>query len=121
MFKEALFSISTQRAIEPVDTPAVRTYVRTITVAEKDEMDATAVEGRVSRANMLITFCCKEDGSPEFDEFDGRRIEGLPLSCVEPIIDAAIRLNRLGAADVEATRKNSVNGRTASSDSASPS
>jgi len=122
MFKEALFAISPERTIEPVDVRGVgRTYVRTITVKEKDDMDATATDGRVSRAHMLITFCCDEQGKPEFDEFDIGRLENMPMSLTEPIIDAAIRLNRLGASDVDATRKNSENGQAASSDSASAS
>ena len=115
MFKESLFSICPDRKIEPVDTPAGRTFIRTITVREKDELDATAVDGRVSRANLLIAFCCKEDGSPEFDEFDAGRIADLPMNLVEPIIDAAIGLNRLSPKDVEGVRKNSGNGPTSNS------
>lgn len=118
-FKESLFSICPDRAIEPVETPAGTTYVRTITVREKDEFDKAVQEaGGVSRAHILIHFCCKEDGSPEFDEFDANRIGDLPAGVVEPIINAALKLNKLSGEDVEAVRKNSENGRIVNSASA---
>ena len=79
-FKESLFSICPEhRQIEPVDTPAGRTYVRALTVAEKDDFDKDVQEsGGVSRPYILIHFCCKEDGSAEFDGFDINRINRMP-------------------------------------------
>lgn len=113
-FKESLFSICPERRqIEPVDIPgAGRTYVRVLTVAEKDDFDKDVQEsGGVSRPYILIHFCCKEDGSPEFDGFDIDRINRMPAGIVEPIINAALKLNRLTPSDVEDVRKNSENGR----------
>jgi hypothetical protein len=106
MFKESLFSICPDRTIEPVETPAGRTYVRSITVREKDAFDAAVQETKATRAQLLIHCCCKEDGSPEFDEFDLVRIGELPAGAVEPIVDAALRVNRFRPEDTEAVRKN---------------
>jgi hypothetical protein len=119
-FKESLFSICPEhRQIEPVDTPAGRTYVRALTVAEKDDFDKDVQEsGGVSRPYILIHFCCKEDGSAEFDGFDINKINRMPAGMVEPIINAALKLNRLSSDDVEGVRKNSENGQPASSSSA---
>ena len=117
MFKEQLFSICPDRRIEPVETPAGRTYVRTITVAEKDEYDQAAEKaGGLSRPHLLIAFCCKEGGEPEFDEFDAVRLGELPAGVVEPIITAGLALNKFRREDVEDVRKNSEDGRTSSSD-----
>lgn len=106
MFKEQLFAICPDRQVEPVDTTAGRTFVRTITVAEKDAFDAAVEETKATRAQLLIACCCKEDGSPEFDEFDLVRLGELPAGVVEPVINAALRLNKFRQSDVEDVRKN---------------
>jgi hypothetical protein len=107
MFKESLFSICPDRAIEPVDTAAGRTYVRSLTVGEKDVFDANSGGGtKAVRVHLLIACCCKEDGSPEFTEFDAGELSRLPSHVVEPIVAAAMRVNRFGEGDQETIRKN---------------
>lgn len=106
MFKEQLFSICPERTIQAVDTPAGRTYVRTITVREKDLFDAAVRETKATRAQLLIACCCKEDGTPEFDEFYVARLGELPAGVVEPIVDAALEVNRFRPEDAGEARKN---------------
>ena len=121
MFKEALFAQPTNRAIEPVETSAGRTYVRALNLEEKDEFDLATEGGKKHvRAQLLIACCCREDGSLEFTEYDLSKLNQLPAHVAEPIIDAAMRLNRFSAEDREALRKNSSSDRNASSSSGSP-
>lgn len=108
MFKEALFALRATRQIIPVETEAGTAYVRSLTVAEKDEFDLSAEGGKKNvRANLLIACVCNEAGEPEFTEYDLATLNALPASAVEPLIDAAMKVNRFSAEDREAIRKNS--------------
>ena len=106
-FRDTVFSRPTERTIEPVETPAGRTYVRTLMVGEKDQFDIVAAKDKMFRAHLLVACCCDEAGRPEFTQDDLHRLNDQPVHLVEPIIDAAIRLNRIGPEDAEAIRKNS--------------
>lgn len=116
MFKEQLFAISTTPAIEPVETPIGRAYVRTISAGEKDRLEQEVnKDPSVSfRARLIVLSACKEDGSPEFAPGDVHRIADYPVYLVEPLIEAAIRVNKMSKEDVEGLEKNS-NGRARSS------
>ena len=106
-FKQALFE-DDGREVEQVEGMPDEVYVRTLTVAEKDAF-ATAVEKEGNlRARLLIATCCDQNGEPIFDEFDVGRINKLASWKIEPIIDAAIKLNRMGPKDADAIRKNSA-------------
>ena len=107
MFKQALFE-SNGREIEAVETPSGKTHVRCLTVKEKDAYDVAARKSGEFRALLLVACCCNEDGEPEFDEFDVGRINQLPVWKIEPIIDAAMKINRFNQEDAEAIRKNSA-------------
>lgn len=106
MFKEQLFAIPPERTIRTVHTPAGITFVRSMTVGEKDAYDLAVQKDGGHRARLLVACCCTERGEPEFDEFDIGKINSLPVSAVEAIVDAAIQVNRLGPGDAEAIRKN---------------
>lgn len=106
MFKEALFAASADRIIEPVETPAGKTYIRSLMAGEKDKFDVGASKDGMFRAHIVVASCCNEHGVPEFNGGDLLRINDLPLHLVEPIVDAAIKLNRIGPGDAEAIRKN---------------
>jgi hypothetical protein len=120
MFKEALFSQSRICRFEPVETEAGTTYVKELTVAEKDAFDQATSGGKENvRAQLLIACVCDQAGEPEFTEFDVGAINRLPAYIAEPIIDAAMRINRFSAEDREALQKNSSSGRNGSSSSGS--
>ena len=106
MFRDDLFAASTDRVIEPVETPAGKTFVRTLMVGEKDRFDTQAAKSKMFRAHLVLACCCDEQGRPEFQEPDLYRINDLPMSFIEPIVDAALKLNRIGVEDSETIRKN---------------
>lgn len=106
-FRESLAHAPRGRSIEPVDTPLGRTFVRSLTVGEKDEWDVATQGGtRMPRVQLAIACCCAEDGTPEFTEFDVGMLRDLPSHYLEPVIDAAMRVNRFGKQEQEALRKN---------------
>lgn len=106
MFRDQLFNQPAIRTIEPVETPAGRTYVRSLMAGEKDEFDKLAVKDGKFRARLVVACCCDEHGQAEFQPGDVHRVNDMPLHLIEPIVDAAIRLNRIGPGDAEAIRKN---------------
>lgn len=107
MFRDALLQqAQTGRRIEPVETPAGRTFVRTITAGEKDEFDREAQKDGKFRCRLVMLCCCTEDGRAEFTNLDLPALDELPVAVVESIVDAAIRINRMSPADAETLRKN---------------
>ena len=106
MFRDQLFARPADRTIEPVETPAGTTYVRTLMVGEKDQFDVGAAKDQMFRARLVVACCCDQYGHPEFAPGDVFRVNDLPVHFVEPIVDAAIRLNRIGPGDAESIRKN---------------
>lgn len=105
MFRDSLLKGSPHK-VEPVETPAGKTFVRTITAGEKDEFDRQASKDGKFRCRLVMLSCCKEDGSPEFTNLDLPALDELPVTVLEPIVDAAIALNRIGQRDAEEIRKN---------------
>lgn len=104
MFRDEL--LKAKRTIEPVETPAGRTYVRTITAGEKDEFDREASKDGKFRCRLVMLCCCDEDGQAEFTNRDLPALDELPVAVLEPIIDAALRVNRISVKDSEEIRKN---------------
>jgi len=105
-FRDSLFAAPADRTIEKVDTPAGPTFVRSLMVGEKDAFDTSAAKDGMFRARLIVACCCDEHGRPEFQSSDVHRVNDLPVSFVEPIVDAAIRVNRIGPGDAESIRKN---------------
>jgi hypothetical protein len=106
MFRDDLFAQPAGRTIEPVETPAGRTFIRSLMAGEKDRFDIAAAKSGEFRARLVQASCCTEAGQLEFTEADLHRINDLPLHLIEPIVDAAIRLNKIGPGDAEVLRKN---------------
>ena len=105
MFRDTLLK-TPQHKVEPVETPAGKTFVRTITAGEKDEFDRQASKDGKFRCRLVMLCCCSEDGKPEFTNLDLPALDDLPVTVLEPIVDAALSLNRIGAKDAEEIRKN---------------
>lgn len=107
-FRETLLqSGASGFTVEPVETPLGRTFVRTMTAGEKDDFDKHATEDGKFRCRLLLLCCCDEAGRHEFGNKDLPELDKLPLTVVEPIVDAAMKLNKLGQKEQEALRKNS--------------
>ncbi len=105
MFREQLLS-QTSRVIEPVVTPCGLTFVRSLTAGEKDRYDLEARKDGKYRCRLVLAACCTEDGRPEFGAQDLPAIDALPVHAIEPIVEAAMRVNRFTEADAEELRKN---------------
>lgn len=106
MFRETLLQAT--RTIVPVETRLGGTYVRSITAGEKDDIETQHSKDGKLRARILLVCCCTEDGRPEFTNRDLPALDELPLDAVEPIIQAAIDLNRMSPEALEGMRKNSA-------------
>ena len=59
-----------------------------------------------SSARLVQATVCDEAGQLVFTEADIPRLNDLPLYLIEPLVDAAIRINKIGPGDSEAIRKN---------------
>lgn len=93
--------------IEPVETPLGPTFVRTISAGEKDDYDVNAAKDGRFRCRLVMLCCCDERGNREFTNEDLPALDALPFYLVEPIIDAALKINRMSRKDAEEIRKNS--------------
>ena len=116
MFRDAFFAQSASPTIEKVATTAGEAYVRSMSVGEKDTFDKAIVKDpSVSfRARLIVMCVCDCHGAPAFQTGDVHRIADFPLALVEPLVDAAIRVNKLSPKDLEALEKN-CNGQSDSS------
>jgi hypothetical protein len=109
MFRDTFLQSRTSGfAIEPVDTPIGPTFVRTMTAGEKDEFDQIATKDGKFRSRLVMLCCCDADGRREFTARDLADLDAMPLTAIEPIVDAAMRLNKLGPKEQEELRKNSA-------------
>lgn len=105
-FRDELFAQPAERTIESVETPAGKTFVRSLMAGEKDKFDRAAHQRGRFRARLIVACCCDEGGNPIFNEADIPRLDDMPVPLIEPIVDAAIRVNRMSPEDAEAIRKN---------------
>lgn len=112
--RESFFAIPSTGAVEPVETPAGTAYVRTITVGEKDRLELED-KGVSFRARLLVLCVCDEGGAPVFRAGDAHRIADYPLHIVEPLVEAALRVNKFSKEDVDGLEKKSTS-QTGSSD-----
>jgi hypothetical protein len=104
MFRDVLLSTDGHQ-IAPVDLPGGGCFVRTMTAGEKDEFDRQVLKDGRARCRIVMVCCCTEDGKPEFTNLDLPALDALPFFALDPIVNAALRINRLTAEDVEDVRK----------------
>lgn len=120
--RDAFFAKPTL-AREEVKVPALggTVFVRVMTAGERDRYDVATDEA--SRADVQGSFrarvtaftACDENGKLLFTEDDIPGLAELPCSSFDPIVMAAMRLNRMTAEEVEGLEKNSDGGPEASS------
>ena len=93
---------------ELVETNWGRLYVRAMTAGEKDRWDLrhAEVKGADFRARLVVACAFTEEGQPAFAASDIPALSALPVPALEPVVDTAVRINRMLAADVETLQKN---------------
>ena len=110
---EFLTKFRNDRKIEPVELPdGSIIHVRELpsrfkTALEFDiHKDADGVL-RSLRERLVVLCACSPDGAPLFDDKDTAAISEMPPRILDPIVNAARKLNGFGeAASPEETRKN---------------
>lgn len=95
--------------IEAVETPHGTAYVREMMAGEKDRFEAEQVEkaGQDFRARLIVATCCDESGKLLFTARDVAQVSALPALAIDPVVKAAIRINKLLQEDVDDLRKKS--------------
>lgn len=114
--------------VEPVDTPAGPTFVRTMSAGQRDRFEVEFAEDKerrrvIYRGRLVMHTCCDAEGHLIFGPKDLARINDLSMDVVEPIFLAARKLNGLEPDEQELMRKNSPgreDGPDSSTDSPSP-
>jgi hypothetical protein len=108
MFRDAFFQQSFGLDYEEVELSAGKVRVCALRAGEKDAFDIAhaKAKGNHFRARLIVATCRDESGAPVFDESDLPRLSAAPLLLVEPLVEAAIRVNRMSDKDAEALEKN---------------
>lgn len=112
-----------------VEIPGVGTArVRAMTANERDRFEYLASVGekvgrRTFRALLACFTLCDERGHRILEEKDLQALGDLPATTLDPITEAALRLNKISGGDVDELEKNSeaILSDSLSSDSPSPS
>lgn len=91
-------------------------YVREMTAAERDEYEAYLLDNRGPdekknlrgvRARLVVLTLVDKDGNRIFADSDIDAVGRKGARSIEPIVEAAIKLNAMRKKDVEALAKNS--------------
>jgi len=123
-FRDDFFAKASEpMPVEEVETAAGLVVIHCLTAGEKDRYDLAVQKDPGSyRARLVQATARDHDGHLRFREDDVQRLSTMPLPVIEPLVDAAIKVNRMSAKDLEDLRKNSTGqSDDFSSDSASPS
>lgn len=82
--------------------------VREFTAGERDRFEEEHIGAgrRDFRARLVVHLSRDNDGQRIFGSEDVEAVAALPARTLEPIVDAALRVTRFGASDVEALEKN---------------
>ena len=83
-------------------------FVRVMSAAERDQFGADSVDGPDSQATARLVqrAACDADGNPLFTPADVPRLSELPATWLDPIAQAAARVNRLTKEATEDVQKN---------------
>ena len=114
MTKAEILSLNDSK-IESVDVPEWKTtvHVRTMTGAERDAFEVSCMAGKAGtnnlanvRARLCAVCLCDENGVRLFSDGDADALGKKNGAALERIREAAQKLNRIGAADVDELVKN---------------
>lgn len=108
MFREAFFALRGEPVFEPVQTAAGLVHVHVLTAGEKDALDFAAAKtpGVDFRARLVVAACRLPDGALAFGPADVPALSSMPYPLLEPVVEAAIRINKMTDRDAEDLRKN---------------
>lgn len=99
------------RQVKLVSIPSVEEpiYVQSLTAGERDrfEREHVASDEQDFRARLAAYSACDSEGTPLFGPADVASLSRLPAYVLDPIVKAAIELNRFTSGDIEDLRKNS--------------
>ncbi len=73
-----------------------------------DKAGKPTIDNSHFRSKLVCLAACRDNGEPMFKPDDYRRLGQLSAPGLERIVDAALRLNRMGEFAVEEAEKNSV-------------
>lgn len=107
-FRDDFFAARPAPAVERVETAAGTAIVHAMTAAEKDRFDREHVKARGQRfrARLIVATARDEKGEPLFGREDMEALDGLPVAYLEPLVEAAIRVNRMSDAEQAELEKN---------------
>jgi hypothetical protein len=99
-------------------------YVRAMSAGERDEFEVAHSKSRSKdfRARLVACTVCDESGDLVFQPADIPALSALSAATLQPLVTAAVEVNRLSEADVkdlEDAAKNSSSDRNGNSSSAS--
>lgn len=126
--REAFFAVKPTLDSEAVEVPALggSMSVRVMTGLERDRFEALVNAGSKGgkspsfRALLIAFTACDADGNLLFAEGDIPAIAKYPSTTLEPIANAALRLNKFTSPDIEGLEKNSPSNPSDDSPSGSP-
>lgn len=107
-FDRLAFLAARKLPVEIVSTVTGDVHVHSLTAGEKDEYDLAVQQdpGKRFRARLVQMTARDADGRHLFTPEDLDALAELPVAAIEPLFEAAIRVNRMSDADAEALRKN---------------
>ena len=88
----------------PVTVPGLGScFVRAMSAGERDEFEVAHTKGksRDFRARLVACTVCDEAGELVFSPADIPALSALPAATLQPIVTAAVEVNRLSEADVK--------------------
>lgn len=95
---------------ETVEVDGVGTvYVQEMSLSARDAFETAWAQpgGKANqRALLLIATVCDESGAPVFAGSDLETVRRLPAAVMEPVVEAAMKLNGLLESDLEDAVKN---------------
>ncbi len=119
MLKSDFFAAYRKAAkVLPVDLPGGRrVHVRELSAKDKSQLEYDFYVKKdgalLSIRERLVVLCaCDEHGERMFDDADVKAVAELPASVLDPIVEAARKLNGFDLASPEDARKNSASGPT---------
>lgn len=85
-------------------------YVRIMTGTERDAFEGNwdSVKFKNGRSYLAVTTICDEQGNSLFNPDDVEALGKKSSAALTRVLDVCMRLNRLGAKDIEELEKNSV-------------
>ena len=113
--RDAFFGMG-QVPVKQVETEGGTIYVRGMTAKERSEYDAQfrLASGKTNRKKqlqarslMLVQHCEDENGNKLFTDDDIPALEQMPVSVVEPLVDAACVVSGMTSEEVDKSAKNS--------------